>query len=117
MISMTCPSCGHPGPHQPIPNSPYLECGRRPTRVGPRTFIGGCGWSWHVEDWSDAVLGPDPVANRLVDLIDDTPIAVIDDETGGERLTWECEFDLVRRLAADSTLAALMAEQQLGGAA
>jgi hypothetical protein len=108
-----CPQCGHPGPHQVIDDR-WIECGRTPTKRAGR-WIGGCGATWRTS-FDDVVLPHDDAIERVVDLVDASEISVVDTPQG-LILTWDSALSLARRLASDPQLAALIRQQELGGAA
>jgi hypothetical protein len=70
-------------------------------------------------EWSPTTNGaPTPVFDRVVDILDaHTDIGIIDCPDGRTILTWKTTTELATAIASDPQLAALIRQQELGGAA
>lgn len=70
-------------------------------------------------EWSSTTNGaPTPVFDRVVDILDaHTDIGIIDCPDGRTILTWDTTWKLATAIASDPQLAALIRQQELGGAA
>jgi hypothetical protein len=69
--------------------------------------------------WSSVTNGaPTVVFDRVVDILDaHTDVGVLDTFDGCSILTWKTTCELATAIASDPQLAALIRQQQLGGAA
>ena len=109
----TCPDCGRPGPHHALADG-WVECGNHyRTRIDEHRWT-VCGATWRLP----VKFAPeDTLTERVITILDETDIAVVDASDGETLLTWECTVDLARAIAADPVLADLIRRQELGGAA
>jgi hypothetical protein len=70
-------------------------------------------------EWASTTNGAAaPVFDRVVDILDaHTDIGIIDCPDGRTILTWKTTTELATAIASDPQLAALIRQQELGGAA